>query len=123
MMDAAWGSRAAALCAQARVRWFQPAEILEILGNHERLGFTLSEAPPHPPTRGSFYLFDKKDVNFRADGINWVRKKGENRTREDHVKLRINGVPSISGAYTHSADVPVRIVLISDTNAPRKRAP
>ena len=108
MMDAAWGSRAAALCAQARVRWFQPAEILEILGNHERLGFTLSEAPPHPPTRGSFY---------------WVRKKGENRTREDHVKLRINGVPSISGAYTHSADVPVRIVLISDTNAPRKRAP
>ena len=58
--------------------------------------------------RNYFYLFDKKDVNFRADGVNWVRKKGENRTREDHVKLRINGVPSISGAYTHSADVPVR---------------
>ena len=107
-MDAAWGSRADALRAQARVRWFQPAEILEILSNHEKLGFALSEAPPHPPTRGSVYLFDKKDVNFRADGVNWVRKKGENRTREDHVKLRINGVPSISGAYTHSADVPVR---------------
>jgi hypothetical protein len=101
-------ARAAELEAIARNRWFTPLELWEILTQREELGLTLTTAPPQSPSSGVFLLFNKQQVKgFKMDGVNWVRKNREKRAREDHVKLRIGGVPSISGAYTHSADVPV----------------
>lgn len=87
-------------------RWLLPEEVHDILTNHDSLGCTISQSPPDCPPSGCVFLYDRRKCKrFRRDGHNWVTRKSAGRIREDHVKLRVNGVQSVAAAHAHSADV------------------
>ena len=55
---------------------------------------------------GSVILFDKRRVkNFKKDSFTWKRRKtgGANSVREDRMLLKVNGVDTIYGCYSHSS--------------------
>ncbi|XP_077861611.1 calmodulin-binding transcription activator 1-like, partial [Saccoglossus kowalevskii] len=51
-------------------------------------------------------LVNRKKVKYRRDGHCWKKRKDGKTTREDHMKLKVNGVECIYGLYVHSAIVP-----------------
>jgi hypothetical protein len=58
------------------------------------------------PHNGSVFLFDRRIVkNFKKDSFMWKRRKtgGANSVREDRMCLKVNGVDSIYGCYSHSS--------------------
>jgi hypothetical protein len=66
----------------------------------------LSDEVLQRPNNGSVLLFDRKKVkNFKKDAFVWKRRKtgGANSVREDRMCLKINGIGSIYGCYSHSA--------------------
>lgn len=61
-----------------------------------------------------FYLFHRLDVpDFKLDGINWEKKKNNQKVHEQYLKLLIKGVHVITGQYTTCSSDPVRISLLS----------
>eukprot|EP01119_Soliformovum_irregulare_P002360 TRINITY_DN12624_c0_g1_i1.p1 TRINITY_DN12624_c0_g1~~TRINITY_DN12624_c0_g1_i1.p1 ORF type:complete len:540 (-),score=101.81 TRINITY_DN12624_c0_g1_i1:25-1644(-) len=87
----------------AKSRWLKGYEVLRILQNHESCG-VLSDVAPTNPTSGSIYLFNKKAVRYRKDGINWKKYKDGKTVRESHEKLSVGGVKVLTCGYTTSAD-------------------
>lgn len=89
----------------AKKRWFKVSE-LEYLLNPETTPLTISTHTLRaPPRSGALLLFDRNITrNYKTDGHEWIRKRNSRKTREDHVKLRINGKCRISGFYAHSQD-------------------
>ena len=65
----------------------------------------ISPSPPSTsPTSGTVYVYDRSATrNYKDDHISWIKKKNSHKVREDHVKLRIDGINRISGCYVHSA--------------------
>ncbi len=63
-------------------------------------------SPFHPPTpslsfsltsgsrpqNGSMILYNRKKVKYRKDGYCWKKRKDGKTTREDHMKLKVQGV-------------------------------
>jgi hypothetical protein len=52
--------------------------------------------------------------DYKADGCDWVRRKGRESVREDMVKMGIaegGTTYTITGRYTHSISNPVSLVL------------
>lgn len=93
------------LLLDASTRWLKPAEICEILINHQQL--TLSEAPPVKPPSGSLFLFDRNKLRyFRKDGHNWRKKKDGRTVREAHEKLKVGNKDAIHCYYAHGEDNP-----------------
>ena len=92
--------------AAAQQRWLLPEEVFDVLCRHEPLGLFISGAPPRLPPTGALFLFDRRTCKrFRKDGHNWLTRKSGARIREDHVKLRVGGLPRVAAAHAHSADV------------------
>ena len=58
------------------------------------------------PASGSLLLFSRQKVPFRKDGYFWKKRKDGKTTREDHMKLKVQGVECIYGSYVHSAILP-----------------
>ena len=52
---------------------------------------------------GQLFLFDKKKVKFRQDGVNWKKKKSGKAVRENHEQLKVGGVRVVRCFYTLSA--------------------
>lgn len=44
------------------------------------------------PKNGSIILYNRKKVKYRKDGYAWKKRKDGKTTREDHMKLKIQGM-------------------------------
>ncbi|XP_067051115.1 calmodulin-binding transcription activator 1-like isoform X2 [Acropora muricata] len=84
--------------------------------NEEVLSFLTSVSDHEPwvtrevrdrPENGSMFLFDRSKVkNYRKDGYTWKKRRSGNTIREDHTRLKVDGIECLSVLYTHSALVP-----------------
>lgn len=86
-----------------RHRWNTNEEIASILisfDNHENW---LSKEVKIRPKSGSIMLYSRKSVRYRRDGYCWKKRKDGKTTREDHMKLKVQGTECIYGCYVHSA--------------------
>lgn len=50
------------------------------------------------PQNGSMILYNRKKVKYRKDGYCWKKRKDGKTTREDHMKLKVQGVEVSKGA-------------------------
>merc|ERR1712008_648020 len=57
--------------------------------------------PSDPPASGTLLLFDR-NISYKKDGHNYVKKRNTQKVREDHVKLMVNGKRLVAGSYVHS---------------------
>jgi hypothetical protein len=64
-------------------------------------------------TDGSIFLIDRQEVtDYKLDGIEWARKKGTNKLREEYVKLYKGGAHVITGLFTSAAHDVVHILYL-----------
>lgn len=78
-------------------RWLNNEEVVDVLLNYMNYGFPLSSSFSDRPASGSIFLYDKSVCKrLRADGYAWKR--------EYHVKLKVNGKPTLECYYAHSND-------------------
>ncbi|XP_051163662.1 uncharacterized protein LOC127283047 isoform X2 [Leptopilina boulardi] len=89
-----------------RHRWNTNEEIAAILINFQRHAEWQSREAKVRPRSGSMLLFSRKKVRYRRDGYCWKKRKDGKTTREDHMKLKVQGVECIYGCYVHSAILP-----------------
>lgn len=54
------------------------------------------------PQNGSIILYNRKKVKYRKDGYLWKKRKDGKTTREDHMKLKVQGM-EVSKASSSSA--------------------
>lgn len=66
--------------------------------------FTKLKANPtvFRPQNGSIILYNRKKVKYRKDGYLWKKRKDGKTTREDHMKLKVQGM-EVSEASSSSA--------------------
>ncbi|RXM36753.1 Calmodulin-binding transcription activator 1 [Acipenser ruthenus] len=55
---------------------------------------------------GSIIVYNRKKVKYRNDGYCWKKRKDGKTTREDHMKLKVQGMECLYGCYVHSSIVP-----------------
>ncbi|GAB0096881.1 calmodulin-binding transcription activator 1 [Sergentomyia squamirostris] len=89
-----------------RHRWNTNEEIAAILINFERHSEWQSKEVKTRPKSGSMLLYSRKKVRYRRDGYCWKKRKDGKTTREDHMKLKVQGTECIYGCYVHSAILP-----------------
>ncbi|XP_067171123.1 LOW QUALITY PROTEIN: calmodulin-binding transcription activator 2-like, partial [Apteryx mantelli] len=89
-----------------RLRWNTNEEIASYLITFEKHDEWLSCAPKTRPHNGSIILYNRKKVKYRKDGYCWKKRKDGKTTREDHMKLKVQGVECLYGCYVHSSIVP-----------------
>ncbi|XP_076315290.1 calmodulin-binding transcription activator 2-like isoform X3 [Tachypleus tridentatus] len=89
-----------------RHRWNTNEEIAAILISFERHENWLSREVKIRPKSGSMLLYSRKRVRYRRDGYCWKKRKDGKTTREDHMKLKVQGTECIYGCYVHSAILP-----------------
>ncbi|XP_073903194.1 calmodulin-binding transcription activator 2 isoform X12 [Castor canadensis] len=99
------------LLPQERLRWNTNEEIASYLITFEKHDEWLSCAPKTRPQNGSIILYNRKKVKYRKDGYLWKKRKDGKTTREDHMKLKVQGMEPVSwqclyGCYVHSSIVP-----------------
>lgn len=61
------------------------------------------------PRNGSVFIFDRREVkNYKKDSFAWKKRKtGSSKSvREDRMSLKVNGIESIYGCYSHSYLMP-----------------
>ncbi|XP_073439781.1 calmodulin-binding transcription activator 2 isoform X2 [Dendrobates tinctorius] len=97
--------RCAAL-PKERLRWNTNEEIASYLITFEKHEEWLSCAPKTRPQNGSIILYNRKKVKYRKDGYCWKKRKDGKTTREDHMKLKVQGMECLYGCYVHSSIVP-----------------
>ena len=104
----------ASILNAATTRWLTVEEIITLLPNTQNdeieCGPSLPSqiAPPSkPPTSGTVLHYNRFAVrNYKKDGHDWIRKRSNPaKIREDHVKLRYNGVYRVGGNYVHSDEI------------------
>lgn len=89
-----------------RHRWNTNEEIASILISFDRHEDWLSKEVKIRPKSGSMLLYSRKRVRYRRDGYCWKKRKDGKTTREDHMKLKVQGTECIYGCYVHSAILP-----------------
>jgi len=89
-----------------RHRWNTNEEIASMLIAFDRHGEWLSKEVKIRPKSGSMLLYSRKKVRYRRDGYCWKKRKDGKTTREDHMKLKVQGMECIYGCYVHSAILP-----------------
>ncbi|XP_049630244.1 calmodulin-binding transcription activator 2 isoform X4 [Suncus etruscus] len=94
-----------------RLRWNTNEEIASYLITFEKHDEWLSCTPKTRPQNGSIILYNRKKVKYRKDGYLWKKRKDGKTTREDHMKLKVQGMEPVSwqclyGCYVHSSIVP-----------------
>ncbi|XP_058758872.1 calmodulin-binding transcription activator 1-like [Vicia villosa] len=88
------------ILSEAQYRWLRPAEICQILTNHNH--FQITSEPANMPPSGSLFLFDRKVMRyFRKDGHNWRKKKDGKTVREAHERLKAGSVEVLHCYYAH----------------------
>ncbi|KAK3889319.1 hypothetical protein Pcinc_006669 [Petrolisthes cinctipes] len=81
-------------------------EIASLLISFDRHTDWLSKEVKIRPKSGSMLLYSRKKVRYRRDGYCWKKRKDGKTTREDHMKLKVQGIECIYGCYVHSAILP-----------------
>ncbi|KAG5895918.1 hypothetical protein JTB14_031823 [Gonioctena quinquepunctata] len=81
-------------------------EIAAILISFDRHAEWQSKEVKIRPKSGSMLLYSRKKVRYRRDGYCWKKRKDGKTTREDHMKLKVQGTECIYGCYVHSAILP-----------------
>ncbi|XP_067828399.1 calmodulin-binding transcription activator 2-like [Heptranchias perlo] len=89
-----------------RLRWNTNEEIASYLTTFEKHEEWLSGSPRTRPLNGSIILYNRKKVKYRKDGYCWKKRKDGKTTREDHMKLKVQGMECLYGCYVHSSIVP-----------------
>eukprot|EP00095_Tigriopus_kingsejongensis_P010378 maker-scaffold251_size238241-snap-gene-1.17 protein:Tk10378 transcript:maker-scaffold251_size238241-snap-gene-1.17-mRNA-1 annotation:"calmodulin-binding transcription" len=89
-----------------RHRWNTNEEIASMLIAFDRHQDWLSKEVKIRPKSGSMLLYSRKKVRYRRDGYCWKKRKDGKTTREDHMKLKVQGMECIYGCYVHSAILP-----------------
>ncbi|KAI1890685.1 hypothetical protein AGOR_G00156190 [Albula goreensis] len=67
-------------------------EIAAYLITFEKHEEWLTTSPKTRPQNGSMILYNRKKVKYRKDGYCWKKRKDGKTTREDHMKLKVQGV-------------------------------
>ncbi|XP_029435210.1 calmodulin-binding transcription activator 2 isoform X2 [Rhinatrema bivittatum] len=94
------------LLPKERLRWNTNEEIASYLITFEKHEEWLSCSPKTRPQNGSMILYNRKKVKYRKDGYCWKKRKDGKTTREDHMKLKVQGMECLYGCYVHSSIVP-----------------
>lgn len=89
-----------------RLRWNTNEEIASYLITFHRHEEWLSCSLRTRPQNGSIILYNRKKVKYRKDGFCWKKRKDGKTTREDHMKLKVQGIECLYGCYVHSSIVP-----------------
>ncbi|XP_064350174.1 calmodulin-binding transcription activator 1 isoform X10 [Camelus dromedarius] len=89
-----------------RHRWNTNEEIAAYLITFEKHEEWLTTSPKTRPQNGSMILYNRKKVKYRKDGYCWKKRKDGKTTREDHMKLKVQGVECLYGCYVHSSIIP-----------------
>ncbi|XP_022242985.1 putative GPI-anchored protein pfl2 [Limulus polyphemus] len=89
-----------------RHRWNTNEEIAAILISFDKHELWLSKEVRIRPHSGTMLLYSRKRVRYRRDGYCWKKRKDGKTTREDHMKLKVQGMECIYGCYVHSAILP-----------------
>nr|XP_023483198.1 calmodulin-binding transcription activator 1 isoform X10 [Equus caballus] len=79
-----------------RHRWNTNEEIAAYLITFEKHEEWLTTSPKTRPQNGSMILYNRKKVKYRKDGYCWKKRKDGKTTREDHMKLKVQGVETRS---------------------------
>uniref|UniRef100_A0A336LJG5 CSON009145 protein n=1 Tax=Culicoides sonorensis TaxID=179676 RepID=A0A336LJG5_CULSO len=76
--------------------------------HHHAINMSTANVPLNAskPKSGSMLLYSRKKVRYRRDGYCWKKRKDGKTTREDHMKLKVQGTECIYGCYVHSAILP-----------------
>lgn len=53
------------------------------------------------PKNGSIILYNRKKVKYRKDGYCWKKRKDGKTTREDHMKLKVQGMEVCSTLFVY----------------------
>lgn len=77
-------------------------EIASYLITFEKHDEWLSCAPKTRPQNGSIILYNRKKVKYRKDGYLWKKRKDGKTTREDHMKLKVQGMEVRALALAHT---------------------
>uniref|UniRef100_A0A8C7XT77 Calmodulin binding transcription activator 2 n=1 Tax=Oryzias sinensis TaxID=183150 RepID=A0A8C7XT77_9TELE len=75
-----------------RLRWNTNEEIASYLISFERHEEWLTGSLKTRPKNGSIVLYNRKKVKYRKDGYCWKKRKDGKTTREDHMKLKVQGM-------------------------------
>ncbi|KAM5247912.1 calmodulin-binding transcription activator 1 isoform 9-T9 [Ctenodactylus gundi] len=89
-----------------RHRWNTNEEIAAYLITFERHEEWLTTSPKTRPQNGSMILYNRKKVKYRKDGYCWKKRKDGKTTREDHMKLKVQGVENPDIVLVHYLNVP-----------------
>ncbi|XP_057175644.1 calmodulin-binding transcription activator 2 isoform X1 [Triplophysa rosa] len=89
-----------------RLRWNTNEEIASFLVSFDRHEEWLACTLKTRPQNGSIILYNRKKVKYRKDGYCWKKRKDGKTTREDHMKLKVQGIECLYGCYVHSSIVP-----------------
>ncbi|XP_040604968.1 calmodulin-binding transcription activator 2 isoform X5 [Mesocricetus auratus] len=95
-----------ALLPPERLRWNTNEEIASYLITFEKHDEWLSCAPKTRPQNGSIILYNRKKVKYRKDGYLWKKRKDGKTTREDHMKLKVQGMENPDIVLVHYLNVP-----------------
>uniref|UniRef100_A0A8C3UED5 Calmodulin binding transcription activator 2 n=1 Tax=Catharus ustulatus TaxID=91951 RepID=A0A8C3UED5_CATUS len=89
-----------------QLRWNTNEEIASYLITFEKHDEWLSCSPKTRPQNGSVILYNRKKVKYRKDGYCWKKRKDGKTTREDHMKLKVQGVENPDIVLVHYLNVP-----------------
>nr|CAB3227529.1 calmodulin-binding transcription activator 2-like [Phallusia mammillata] len=86
--------------------WLSNEEVAAILTNFKKQGEWMTLSRVYRPENGRLLMFNRKKVKYRQDMYMWKTKRKSKWLREDHVKLKVGGVPCITALYVHSDILP-----------------
>lgn len=89
-----------------RGRWYTNEEVASILTNFSSHPEWQTNELQMRPKSGAVLLYSREKVRYRQDGYCWKKRKNGRTTREDHMKLKVQGIECIYGCYVHSALLP-----------------
>lgn len=91
----------------ASCQWLSVAQLMYLLDPKTCPMIIANTNPKRPPPSGTLILYNRAVTRrYKDDGYRWVKKRNSTKVREDHVKLRLDGFPRVSGTYVHSIDIP-----------------
>uniref|UniRef100_A0A6G1SK82 Calmodulin-binding transcription activator 1 n=1 Tax=Aceria tosichella TaxID=561515 RepID=A0A6G1SK82_9ACAR len=94
------------LFSRVRSKWYTNEEVASILTSYSDHPEWQSNELQLRPKSGAVLLYSREKVRYRQDGYCWKKRKNGRTTREDHMKLKVQGIECIYGCYVHSALLP-----------------
>uniref|UniRef100_A0A3P8QY45 CG-1 domain-containing protein n=1 Tax=Astatotilapia calliptera TaxID=8154 RepID=A0A3P8QY45_ASTCA len=94
-----------------RLRWNTNEEIASYLISFDRHDEWLSCTLKTRPKNGSIILYNRKKVKYRKDGYCWKKRKDGKTTREDHMKLKVQGM-EVCSTCTHTPEHSLPVWLL-----------